>query len=476
MDNIQNYKFSKNICSSFSWKNITGHWWLLAIWEFINSKLNLEKLLEKSIKESWNPKKIKHKKAKIVIQKMYAIITWYTTDNIDGYIKNDPVFKVLLWEVVPKTTVNRILNSFWENIEKALKNVQLEIEKFNITTTNKKSIIIDIDTTFDEASGNIEKSSYNTHYSTTGYSPILAFDWLTWDLIRWILRPWNFHCSKESLVFIKEIVEFYEQNGVEMSFRMDSWFSIPEIYEYLESKNIKYYIKLKSNSVLKSKAIELGDINNAVPWKNIWLEFQYGANSWDKERRIICSIDWINKETEESKKNNNETKQYSLFPFYSFIVTNEIKYTKQEVFSMYNWRAIIETLIEEAKNWFMMNRLSHSSFLVNSAVFQIHLLTIQVFQLFRKMTTWDKRKVKENKVYTNKDYDGKFEWIKKIWRKEYSLFTLQTFRLILINIPATVIKTWRKLLFRFEQTFWWKNLYNNIMARMSLLPILEVSS
>jgi hypothetical protein len=476
MNNIQNYNFNKNICSDFSWKNITWNWWLLAVWEFINTKINLEKLLEKSIKENWNPKKVKHKKSKIIFQKIYGIIAWYKTNNIDQYIKNDPVFKVLLWEVVPKTSVNRILNSFWDDIKKSLQKTQFIIEKYNIETTNKKNVIVDIDTTFDEASKNIEKSTYNTHYATTGYSPILAFDWLNWDFIKWELRPWNFHCSKESLEFIKNIEEFYEENNVEVIFRMDSWFAIPEIYKHLESKNIKYYIKLKSNSVLKDKAELLADIKNATPWKNIWVEFQYSAGSWEKERRIICSIDWINIETEESKKNNNENKQYSLIPFYSFIVTNDLEYTKQEVFSMYNWRATIETLIEEAKNWFMMDRLSHSDFSVNSAVFQIHLLTIQIFQLFRKMTSWEKRKVKENKVYTNKDYDGKFEWIKKIWRKEYSLFTIQTFRLILFSIPAVIVKTWRKLLFRFEKTFWWKDLYNDIMLKLNNLPSLRLTS
>ena len=81
--------------------------------------------------------------------------------------------------------------------------------KYNISVNNKENVIVDIDTTYDPASENIEKATFNTHYWTTGYSPILAFDWLTWDLITWKLRPWNFACSKEALEFIKEIVELY---------------------------------------------------------------------------------------------------------------------------------------------------------------------------------------------------------------------------------------------------------------------------
>ena len=204
---MQKYEFNKRILSDFSWNNLTWLVWMLLIGEFLNTTLNLEQLLKNSIKENWNPKKITHGKVKIIIQKIYGILTWYKTNNIDKYIKNDSFFKELLLTVVPKTTVNRILNNFCEKIEKWLQKVILEIEKYNISVNNKENVIVDIDTTYDPASENIEKATFNTHYWTTGYSPILAFDWLTWDLITWKLRPWNFACSKEALEFIKEIVE-----------------------------------------------------------------------------------------------------------------------------------------------------------------------------------------------------------------------------------------------------------------------------
>jgi hypothetical protein len=61
----------------------------------------------------------------------------------------------------------------------------------------------------------------------------------------------------------------------------------------------------------------------------------------------------------------------------------------------------------------MMNRLSHAKYSVNSAVFQIHLLAMQIFQLFRKMTTGDRGKTaekkKKRKIYDGTEYGGKFE-------------------------------------------------------------------
>jgi hypothetical protein len=82
---------------------------------------------------------------------------------------------------------------------------------------------------------------------------------------------------------------------------------------------------------------------------------------------------------------------------------------------------------------------------------------------------------KERKEYKKEDYDWKFEWIEKIWRKIFSLKTIDTFRLEIFRIPARVVKLWRKLLFRFESSFGWKELYCNIMAKINTFPRLEIS-
>jgi len=80
---------------------------------------------------------------------------------------------------------------------------------------------------------------------------------------------------------------------------------------------------------------------------------------------------------------------------------------------MHDGRATVETLIEEGKNGFMTDRLSHAKYPVNSAVFQIRLLAMQVFRLFGKMTTGDREKAaekkKKRKAYDKTEYGGKFE-------------------------------------------------------------------
>jgi len=463
------YKFSKNIESNFCGKNLSSHGWMLSIWEFLISKLNIKSLLNKTIKQKYNSKKVKHKQKDVIFQKIIAIIAWYTSDNNEQFFKNDLVFKEILWEIIPKSSVNRITNTFLWTIENSLKKIIEEFELYNISVSNKKSVIIDIDTSFDPASQNIGWVKFNKHYSTFCFSPIFAVNSLTWDIIKWELRPWNWACSKGCVEFITPIVEMYTRKKIDITMRFDSGFWKPELYQYLEKNWVKYVIKLKKNNSLIKKAKEILNTLNLKPWVNKIIEFKYMASSWDKERRVICSIDWINKEINKSnkdKKNKNWAKQMILEKNFSFIVTNNEVFKVEEILSLYNWRATIETVIEEAKNWFWIDKLSHKKFEVNKSVFQIYLLAMQTLQLYRKFTMWVKKTALEMvKTYSEKEYDWKFNWILKIGRKLFSLPTINTIRKTILEIPTSIVKWQRKVYFQFERTFWWKEIYQIIMEQ-----------
>lgn len=477
---MEKYEFSKNIESNFCGKNLSSHWWMLSIWEFLISKLNIKALLNKLIRQNYNPKKVKFTQKDVVFQKIIAIIAWYTTDNAEQYFKNDLVFKELLWKIIPKTTVNRITNTFLGTIENALQKAMQEIELYNLSVSKTKSVIIDIDTSFDSASQNIWWVKFNQHYSTFCFSPIFAINSLTWDIIKWDLRPWNWACSKGVVEFIRSIVEMYKKKKIDTIMRFDSGFWKPELYEYLEENKVKYTIKLKKNNSLVKKAKEILDKLNLKPWTNKIVEFEYMASSWDKKRRVICSIDWINKEIDKSKKdkmNKNWAKQTSLESNFSFIVTNSKILKVEEVLSLYNWRATVETVIEEAKNGFWINKLSHKRFEVNKSVFQIHLLAMQTLQLYRKFSIWvEKTAIEMTKTYSKKEYNNKFNWIFKIGRKLFNLPTIQTIRKTILEIPTSIVKWQRKIYFQFEITFWWRKIYQKVMNKIRKLPKLIFST
>lgn len=479
MNNTQKLEFNKKINIDFSWWEITWNAWLLCFHEFC-TKLWVEKLLKKYLPEiRWDG--YTHTKSEIIYQKLIRIASWNTSNNNYGHLKVDPVFQEIHNnKIASSSSCSRLENTFNYSDVANLRKIQEEIEGYNLKETKPKEVIIDLDTTNDPASNNLEWCKFIPHYWLDWFAPLLAFGGLNWDVLGWILKPWNYHCSTLSVNFVERLIKRYKKEGIKKTIlRWDSAFSIPKLYELCEEENTEYYLKMSSNSALIKE----------VEWKwKMWIstfeEFEYQAGSWDKSRRIIACIDWKPRETEESKKKRSKKwkrklmKQCELFPVYSFIVTNNLELSKEEVFSMYNWRATIEKSIEEAKNWFEIDHLSNDDFRVNSANFQIHLLAIQLVQLFRKftMTKDSKQKSKEmNNIgfQDSKKITKKFKK-KKIWRKEIALPSITTIRKQIFNIPSKLVKTWRQIYYKSATSFKFQDLFMKVLRKVQKLKPLMI--
>jgi len=478
MNNTQKLKFNKKINLDFSWWEITWKAWLLSIHEFCN-KLSVLKLIEKHLPETrkWN---IEHTKPEIIYQELIRIISWETSNNNYIYNKKDPVFlEIHNQKIASASTCSRLDNTLNYSDESNLRKIQREIEKYNIKHSETKEIIVDLDSTNDPCSENLEWADYIPHYWINWYSPLFAFNGLNWDLISWILKPWRYHCSTFSYSFIKNIINFYKENWVEnISLRWDSAFPNEEILWLCEMEKVHYQLKLKwYSSLIKMVALEW------ERWRSIFIELEYQASGWSHQRRVVCCIDWKPRETEESKKarkknpKKKKVKQMWLFPIYSFVVTNNMKLSSEEVFSMYNWRATIEKSIEEAKNGFDSDHLSNSDFKVNAAKFQIHLLAIQLTQLFRKFTlakeSKQAKREKNKKHVDSKNKNKKFKKL-KVWRKKVELPSVSTLRKQIFSIPAKVVRSWRRIFYRCASSFPYQEKFMKVLNIIQKLPRLMV--
>ena len=302
---------------------------------------------------------------------------------------------------------------------------------------------------------------------------------MNWDLISWRLKPWRYHCSTFSYSFTKNIIDLYKKNWVKnIVLRWDSAFPNEDILWLCELKKVHYFLKLKWYSSLVKKVIW-----KWIRWRSTFIELEYWAKIWSKERRVVCCIDWKARETEESKKarkknpKKKKVKQMWLFPIYSFVVTNNIKLSSEEVFSMYNWRATIEKSIEEAKNGFESDHLSNSDFKINASKFQIHLLSIQLTQLFRKFSLAKESKQiekgKNKKYMDSKNKNKKFKKL-KVWRKQVKLPNIGTLRKQIFSIPAKVVRSWRKIFYRCASSFPYQKKFMKVLKTIQGLPRLIV--
>lgn len=78
------------------------------------------------------------------------------------------------------------------------------------------------------------------------------FDGLTGYPLKAELRDGTRYCSKEADVFIRTILEEFQEDfpDIPLYLRSDSCFASPDLYEVLEEKECKYAIRLKENKTL----------------------------------------------------------------------------------------------------------------------------------------------------------------------------------------------------------------------------------
>ena len=119
-------------------------------------------------------------------------------------------------------------------------------------------------------------------------------------------------------------------------FRADAAFAKPEIYEALESRGVKYAIRISANENLERDVAELlpRPVGRPSHKPIVWYKgFLYRAASWTTARRVVAKV---------------EHHAGELFPRFGFIVTN-LETPSRAVVRFYNKRGTAEQWIKEGK-------------------------------------------------------------------------------------------------------------------------------
>ena len=375
-----------------------------------------------------------HKKPELLYQQVQRIIAGYTNNNVNKFLQKDPVHaQVNDKRLASASTVCRWGQGFSEKDQYAIQGIQDTLIEIYYQQVKSKRITIDIDTTYDPASDNLEGVSYNTHYGENGYSPMVAFDGDTGIPLRANLRPGNKYCSEGAESFLESLLQKLPDSGFleeGIWFRGDSGFACPEVYEVCETRSVTYVIKLKRNDVLADLVDEYSYNNKLKPdpeeTKIYYFGALYQAGSWSKPRRVVFKVIWPAGE---------------LFPTYQAIVTSDTTMGAEEIFSFYNKRAVCENWIEEGKNGFSWDHLSLKSFLANQTRFLIFFLAMTTFRLFQ------------------------IETMNQEWQKK----SVQTIRTHLLRVASKLVTGGRKLCFRLSSSFVFQNIFLEIYRKIQNL-------
>ena len=169
--------------------------------------------------------------------------------------------------------------------------------------------VLDMDSTEIPVYGEQEQSAYNGHFESTCYHPLLLFN-RDGDCLAAKLRPGNVHSADGWEELLLPEIERQQKLGKEVVFRADAAFAKPEIYEALESRGVKYAIRISANENLERDIAELLTRLVGRPRHKpvVWYKgFLYRATSWNTARRVVAKV---------------EHHAGELFPRIGFVVTN----------------------------------------------------------------------------------------------------------------------------------------------------------
>ena len=211
-------------------------------------------------------------------------------------------------------------------------------------------------------------------------------------------------------------------------FRGDAAFALPELYEYLEAEGFRYAIRLPANTVLQERIAHLLKRPVGRPPKSVrrlYASFQYQAQTWARERRVIAKVEWHPGE---------------LYPRVGFIVTN-LRRPPARVVAFYNGRGTAEQWIKEGKNAVKWTRLSCTTFKANAVRLQLHALAYNLANFLRTLAL----------------------------PGEVERWSLTSLREKVVKIGAKVISHGRYAIFQMAEVAVPRELFRQILARIAKL-------
>ena len=343
-------------------------------------------------------------------------------------LQNDPLVKEFDISVKEPETVSRFLGNFTFKTTQMFREINFKVFKKLLSKSKLTSITIDIDSSVINVEGHQEGATKGYNPKKPGnrcYNIQFAFCDELKAYVTGFVRSGNTYTANGASEIIKEIAANIKTDGLDILFRMDSGYFDEEIIKTIESFGCKYLIKGKVYTTLASQITEPSVVFVKGEEGRETAELLTKLNTWDKDRRFVAS---------RVLKPDQERAQLSLFEGseyeYFFFVTNTELLSEKVVIS-YEKRGNAENYIKEAKYDMSVGHLLLKSFWANEAVFQIIMLSYNLFLLFK----FESLSVSE-------------------YRQQ-----IRTFRLKYVFLAAKIIKTARYVIMKLSENYPYKEVY-----------------
>jgi hypothetical protein len=422
------YRGNTSVILDFSAEEISSDGAVLLL-EKLERKHGLLRYFSRYIPDNRDPFRVVHSIEKLLKQRVFAMMQGYEDANDVAYLKNDPLYQDILdGEMASQPTMSRFENSMDKHAIFTL--CYAWIERYVSSLKGRKSVVIDIDSTDDPTHGNQQLSMFNGYYGHFMYNELFFHDGDTGQIIIPVLRPGNSHSNKWYVSILKRVVikirEAYPD--MEITIRGDSGFSSPVFYQLADDFNLNFALGISSNERLKKRIARAEKaVRHLYVSKNVkhqhFIAFTYKADSWHKSQSCYAKV--------ESTGKGLNTR---------FIVSNMKEADARSIyFGFYVQRGeASENRIKEVKNMCFSDRLSNHGFWANFSRLFISSLAYEMFLLLKKAI----KKTKFTKA--------------KKWQ-------IDTIRVSLLKVGATIKKTKRRIFYRFSKAFVFQDLFRELV-------------
>ena len=346
----------------------------------LDAALGLTETANDYIHESRTGRNVQHRLLPLLRQSVYSRLAGYEDTNDAERLAQDPAMRVIVgWQGTDKQAASTNTMSRFEtevlteeeNLD-GLARLNVEWVDRAMAQTSHQRVILDMDSSESPVHGQQEGVAYNGHFESVCYHPLFLFNHFG-DCEGAMLRPGNVHSAERWREVLEPVVKRYQEKGVRLLFRADAAFAKPEVYEYLESRDTGYAMRLPANEVLQGNIRHL--LKRPVgrpPKKPVvrYHDFVYQAQSWDIPRRVVAKVEW---------------RQGELFPRVGFVVTN-LNLPPEGVTHFYNGRGTAEQWIKEGKYALNWTRLSCHRFVANQVRLWLFVLAYNLGNFMRRLT------------------------------------------------------------------------------------------
>jgi len=229
----------------FSAKNLIFNAGLLLLLENANKNRIFDLINRDLVFNNTSTKKIKMNHIKTMLCGNFIGI-----DKLERLklLQSDPLINEFAISIKEPETVSRFLGNFSYKTTRMLREIKFKVFKKLLQKSKLKVITIDIDSSVINVESNQEGAvkGYNPEkHGNNCYKIQFAFCDELKAYITGLVRSGNMYTSNGAAEMIKEIMSYLKDEGLEITFRMDSGYFDDDILETIESFGCTYVIKGK---------------------------------------------------------------------------------------------------------------------------------------------------------------------------------------------------------------------------------------